>query len=82
MLFAADFRRIAREALSGKWALAVGTGFIAMLLGADSSGSSGGSSSSRDGVRDYMDSLFPARTEGSFSAFSLAWEQLFLYGLL
>jgi uncharacterized membrane protein len=41
MLFAADFRKIARDALRGKWALAVGTGFIAGLLGA---GSRGGSS--------------------------------------
>jgi uncharacterized membrane protein len=42
MLYAEDFRRIAREALRGKWALAVGTGFVAMLLGA---GSRGGNSS-------------------------------------
>lgn len=38
MLFAEDFRRIARERLSGKWALAVGTGFVAGLLGAGSRG--------------------------------------------
>lgn len=42
MLYAEDFRRIAREALRGKWALAVGTGFVAMLLGAESGGGSGG----------------------------------------
>ncbi len=42
MLYAADFRRIAREALRGKWALAVGTGFVATLLGAGSVGGTGG----------------------------------------
>lgn len=33
MMYAEDFRRTAREALNGNWALAVGTGFIASLLG-------------------------------------------------
>ena len=37
MKFAADFRRSAREALYGKWGLAVLAGFIASLLGATSS---------------------------------------------
>jgi uncharacterized membrane protein len=52
MLFAADFRGIARNALRGKWALAVGTGFIAALLGAGSRGggsNGGGSSNSNNG---------------------------------
>ena len=34
MKYAADFRNIARNALSGKWAIAVITGLIASLLGA------------------------------------------------
>lgn len=38
MLFAQDFRRIAREALNGKWALAIGTGLVAGLLGAGTQG--------------------------------------------
>lgn len=42
MLYAKDFRRTAYEALRGRWALAVGTGFIAMLFTAGS-GSGGGS---------------------------------------
>lgn len=46
MLYAADFCRIARNALRGNWALAVGTGLIAVLLGA---GSRGGSSSNGNG---------------------------------
>lgn len=33
MKFAADFRRIAREALKGRWGVAVVTGALAMLLG-------------------------------------------------
>jgi len=33
MKYAADFRRIAREALSGKWLIAVLVGLVAMLLG-------------------------------------------------
>jgi uncharacterized membrane protein len=43
MLYAADFREKARNALNGKWGLAVGTGFVAGLLGA---GVNVGSSSS------------------------------------
>lgn len=47
MSLAADFRRKAREALQGKWGLAVWTGFIALLLGAVSRG--GGSSNGGGG---------------------------------
>lgn len=36
MLYAQDFRRLAREALRGRWILAVLTGFVAVLLGANS----------------------------------------------
>lgn len=39
MRYAEDFRRIARSALSGRWAIAVLTGFLASLVGAVSSGS-------------------------------------------
>lgn len=46
MKFAADFRSIAREALHGKWLIAVLTGFVASLIGATLIGGSGGSSSS------------------------------------
>ena len=38
MKYAADFRRIAREALSGKWMIAVLVGLVAMILGGASSG--------------------------------------------
>ncbi len=57
MLYANDFRRIAREALSGKWGLAVGTGFVAALLGVNNS--YGGSSSFRyENVKDNINSGF------------------------
>lgn len=38
MKFAADFRAMARDALRGKWGIAVAAGLIAMLLGGVSSG--------------------------------------------
>ena len=46
MKCAADFREIARNALRGKWAIAVLTGFLASLMGAGIATSGGGSSSS------------------------------------
>ena len=38
MKYAADFRQIARDALSGKWTIAVLVGLVAMLLGGAGSG--------------------------------------------
>ena len=35
MKLSADFRQIAREALRGKWLIAIVTGFLASLLGAE-----------------------------------------------
>lgn len=53
-MYARDFRALARQALSGRWGLAVGTGLVAVLLGGDlvSTGGSAGSSVSRT-VSDY-----------------------------
>jgi uncharacterized membrane protein len=45
MLYAADFRQKAREALSGRWAVAVGTSFVASLLGGISTSLPNGSGS-------------------------------------
>lgn len=61
MLYASDFRRIARESLRGKWALAVGTGFVAGLLGASTTsvgngGSSGGRDYNGESFREWMNS--------------------------
>jgi uncharacterized membrane protein len=55
MLYAADFRRIAWEALRGKWALAVGTGFVATLLGAASRG--GSSSNGGDSGHNWSSNI-------------------------
>ncbi len=74
MLYAEDFRRIAREALQGKWALAVGTGFVAMLLGAESGGGSGGGSSSggrSNGVWNDVGDLM-----------STGWGRTILFGIV
>ena len=38
MKYAADFRQIAREALNGKWTIAVLVGLVATLLGGAGSG--------------------------------------------
>ena len=48
MKYAADFREIARNALRGKWPIAVLTGFIASLMGAGIATSGGGSSASNN----------------------------------
>lgn len=45
---ASDFRRIARDALYGKWKVAVLTGFVASLIGANIATSSGGSTGRND----------------------------------
>ena len=51
MKYAADFRAIARDALRGRWPVAILTGFVASLIGAGaviSHGGGGSSNSSRD----------------------------------
>ncbi len=58
MLVAQNFRERARAALSGRWGLAIGTGFLASLLGAGTitsggSGGGSGSSSSSSGSGGY-----------------------------
>ena len=63
MSYAADFRRIAREALRGKWALAIGTGFIAVLLGAVSRG---GSSSNGGGRESQHQQFLPIDISSTF----------------
>ncbi len=55
MKYAADFRQIARDALRGKWLIAVITGFVASLLGAGiATGGGGSSSSSRDSSESLL----------------------------
>lgn len=54
MLYASDFRYKAREALSGNWALAIGTGLIAALLGANGYSSS---SNNRVNIENFNDTF-------------------------
>ena len=62
MKYAADFRGIARNALRGRWPVAVLTGFVASLIGAGIASTSGGSSSnsssrlSRGELNDFFQS--------------------------
>ncbi len=53
MLYAVDFRKIARDALSGKWALAIITGFVAALLGGVAYGGGGGGGRSNQSSGSY-----------------------------
>lgn len=57
MKYASDFRKTARDALRGKWEVAVLTGFVASLIGA-TIGTGGGSSnhSSNDALNDLIPS--------------------------
>lgn len=52
MLVAADFREKARASLSGNWGVAIGTGFVASLLGAYTAISTGGGGSSSNEMSD------------------------------
>lgn len=79
MLYASDFREKAREALNGKWGLAVGTGFVATLMGAytalDNStggGSSGRSDESNEALAQTIARNFSMETIMLISAILLA----------
>jgi len=74
MLFARDFRDKAREALSGKWAVAVGTGFVAALLGvgSQSGGSGGGSNRTSNRIEDVR-SLLDSQVGRMILAFLIAF---------
>ena len=63
MKYAADFRADAREALRGRWPIAILTGFVASLIGAHIATSGGGSSNSNNDstravVRDFQATEF------------------------
>lgn len=58
MKYAADFRAEARDALRGRWPVAILTGFVASLIGANiatGGGGSGNSTSNRDSTRMLID---------------------------
>ena len=48
MKYAADFREIARNALRGRWPVAVLTGFVASLIGAGFASAGGSGSNSNN----------------------------------
>jgi len=54
-MYASDFRAIARDALRGRWLVAVITAFIAGIIGAQISGGSGGSVSISDSSKDLSE---------------------------
>ena len=73
MLVAQDFRNRARASLNGKWPVAIGTGFVASLLGAGTTfmqSSSGNSSSSSD--TESYETLFSNMSEEAIIAFLVA----------
>ncbi len=86
MLYAEDFRRIAREALRGKWALAVGTGFVAALLGAGSvggsSGGGGGNSNNNGSYNDIGDMLYTGWGRAIIFGFLGVMSIILLWGLV
>ena len=66
MKYAADFRMIARDALRGRWPVAILTGFVASLIGAGIATGGGSSSSSsnnstRSVIRDFQATEFWAQ---------------------
>ncbi len=52
MMYASNFKQTAREVLKGNWGKAVGTGFVASLLGAGIMGGSSSGSSNYDSFAD------------------------------
>lgn len=66
MLVAADFREKARTALSGNWGVAIGTGFVASLLGAYTAlqEGGGGSSNSSDSSSSFNSGDIDAFMQG------------------
>ena len=59
-MYAKDFRALARQALAGRWGVAVGTGLVALLLGGTigSSASTGSSSSVGNYVQEHDLSVY------------------------
>ncbi|MBQ7284571.1 MAG: DUF975 family protein [Oscillospiraceae bacterium] len=69
MLKAADFRKIARDALKGNWLVAVGTGFIASLLGGCIMFGGGGSGSVNVNEQTIEQAAHSIQTDGALMAF-------------
>ena len=79
-MYARDFRALARQALSGRWGVAVLTGFLAALLGGTmaSSGSSGsGGSSVGSSAGEFIQS-----SGGHYEIPDFVWTALIIFGTL
>lgn len=79
-MYAKDFRTLARQALSGRWGVAVLTGFLAALLGgtmASSGGSGSGGSSVGSSAGEFIQS-----SGGHYEIPDFVWTALIIFGTL
>ncbi len=80
MKYAADFRYIAREALRGKWLIAVLTAFVASLIGAQiASGGGGGNSGSNNNNGINLNEYFSPEV---LNFFRVALAALLVYAVI
>ena len=77
---ARDFRALARQALSGRWGVAVLTGFLAALLGGTMA-SSGGSGSSGSSVGSSAGEFIQS-SGGHYEIPDFVWTALIIFGTL
>ena len=77
-MYAKDFRALARQALAGRWGVAVGTGLVAMLLGgAIGSSADSGSSSVGSSAGEFIQS-----SGGHYEIPDFVWTALIIFGTL
>lgn len=79
-MYARDFRALARQALSGRWGVAVLTGFLAALLGGTMA-SSGGSGSSGSSVGSSAGEFIQS-SGGHYEIPDFVWTALIIFGTL
>lgn len=82
MLVAQDFRDKARSALSGKWALALGTGLVASLLGAGTYMLGGGSGGSGGSIDDSTISSMQNMSEEEIAMIAVMVGAVLLFSLV
>ncbi len=83
MKYAADFRYIAREALRGKWLVAVLTAFVASLIGAQiASGGGGGGSNNNDNNNSSGINLNEYFSPEVLNFFRIALAALLVYAVI
>ena len=82
MKYAADFRRIAREALRGKWLIAVLTAFVASLIGAQIASGGGGSGSNNNNNNNSGLNLNEYFSPEVLNFFRIALAALLVYAVI